>query len=139
MKINLKLGDIYQLESELSGNQQLGQKGVLNQNISVLTKFRLSETLKVLQEHKALVDETRNTLIKKYGSEDEETKQIKIEPFKSEGVLSDEFVSFNQELDSILKEEREINFFQFKIEDFDFKSEETYPVLFKVLSELEKE
>lgn len=138
MKINLKLGDIYQLENELSGNQNLGQKGVLNQNISVLTKFRLSETLKVLQEYKTNVDETRNTLIKKYGKEDEESKQIKIEPFKSEGVLSDEFVSFNQELDLILKEERDVDFFKFDIQDFDFKSEETYPILFKVLSEIEK-
>ena len=75
-KISLKLFEFYNLDAELNGltNQQTGEKiasGLIQEKLSLVTKYWLTELGKKVAAEKAAVEELKNDLIKKYGKEDE--------------------------------------------------------------------
>jgi len=75
-KISLKLFEFYNLDAELNGltNQQTGEKiasGLVQEKLSLVTKYWLSELAKKVAAEKASVEELKNELIKKYGKEDD--------------------------------------------------------------------
>lgn len=152
-KTTLTLGEIYALEAELSGfvNQQTGEKsvkGLLAQSISLLQKYWLTDLAEDLAKHKKNVDNLRNELIQKHGEAtenggmsisvsvdklDEEGNPVLGEDGKAIKVLNPKFQEFNQEMENLFAETKEIEHYPFKIEDFDFKTDETYAVFFKLL------
>jgi hypothetical protein len=152
-KTTLTLGEIYTLEAELAGaaNQQTGEKtlkGLLAQSISLLQKYWLTDLAEDLGKHKKNVDAIRNDLIKKHGEPvengglsisvsidklDEEGNPVLNEEGKPVKVLNPKFQEFNDEMEKLFAETREIEHYPFKIEDFDFKTDETYAVFFKLL------
>ena len=152
-KTTLTLGEIYTLESELAGavNQQTGEKtlkGLLSQSISLLQKYWLTDLAEDLAKHKKNVDAIRNDLIKKHGEPvengglsisvsinklDEEGNSVLNEDGTPVKVLNPKFQEFNDEMEKLFAETREIEHYPFKIEDFDFKTDETYAVFFKLL------
>jgi hypothetical protein len=152
-KTTLTLGEIYALESELAGsvNQQTGEKtlkGLLAQQISLLQKYWLTDLAEDLTKHKKNVDGIRNDLIKKHGEPvengglsisvsidklDEEGKPVLNEEGKPLKVLNPKFQQFNEEMEKLFAETNEIEHYPFKIEDFDFKTDESYSVFFKLM------
>lgn len=152
-KTTLTLGEIYALEAELSGfvNQQTGEKtvkGLLSQSISLLQKYWLTDLAEDLAKHKKNVDAIRNELIQKHGEPaengsisinvsvdklDEEGNPVLGEDGKAVKVLNPKFQEFNEEMEKLFAETREVEHYPFKIEDFDFKTDETYSVFFKLL------
>jgi hypothetical protein len=152
-KTTLTLGDIYTLESELAGavNQQTGEKtlkGLLSQQISLLQKYWLTDLAEDLAKHKKNVDGIRNDLIKKYGEPiengglsiqmsidkvDEEGNPVLNEEGKPVKVLNPQFQLFNEEMEKLFAETKEVEHYPFKIEDFDFKTDESYSVFFKLM------
>jgi hypothetical protein len=152
-KITLTLGEIYTLEAELAGavNQQTGEqkvKGLLNQNISLLQKYWLTDLVGDLQKHKKNVDKLRDELIVKFGKADEKggtSIPLSIDKLDEDGnpvlgedgnpvkVLNPNFQEFNTEMEKLFSEERELEHYPFKIEDFDIKTDESYGVFFKLL------
>lgn len=152
-KTTLTLGEIYALESELAGlvDQKTGEKkikGLLSQQISLLQKYWLTDLAENLTKHKNTVDKLRNEMIQKHGEATEDgsvTISLSIDKRDEEGnpvldqdgnalkVINPKFQEFNQEIESLFAETREIEFYPFKIEDFDFKTDETYPLFFKIL------
>jgi N-methylhydantoinase B/oxoprolinase/acetone carboxylase alpha subunit len=75
-KITLKLFEFYNLDAELNGmtNQQTGEKlasGLLQEKLSLVTKYWLTDMAKKVAAEKAAVEELKNDLIKKYGKEDD--------------------------------------------------------------------
>lgn len=152
-KTTLTLGEIYALEAELSGfvNQQTGEKtvkGLLAQSISLLQKYWLTDLAEDLAKHKKNVDAIRNELIQKHGEPGENGSisiNVSVDKLDEEGnpvlneegnpvkVLNPKFQEFNQEMEKLFAETREVEHYPFKIEDFDFKTDETYSVFFKLL------
>jgi hypothetical protein len=152
-KTTLTLGEIYALESEVSGsvNQQTGEKtlkGLLSQQISLLQKYWLTDLAEDLAKHKKNVDNLRNELIQKHGEPvqdggisilvsidklDEEGTPVLNEEGKPVKVLNPKFQEFNNEMEKLFAETNEIEHYPFKIEDFDFKTDESYSVFFKLM------
>lgn len=153
-KIKLSLSDIYSLEIEISGasnpeNGNLMIKGLMNQKLSLVTKFKLSEIKEVVSVHKKNVDSLREELIKKLGDEtkdggfslspmivklDKKGKEVKDEKGNPTMEINPKFLEFNSEMEKLLKEEREISIPDLSIEDFNIETDEVYTVFFKLLT-----
>jgi hypothetical protein len=147
-KISLKLSEFYQLEAELNGvvNQQTGEKlsnGLLNEKVKLTTKYWLSDLAKKVAAEKEAVEKVKNELIQKHGEADS-TGNISIPFYAKEQVDEDgnvitreinpKFVDFQNEFNSLLNEERELEHKGFKLDELDsIESSENYPVFFKLI------
>ena len=147
-KISLKLSEFYQLEAELNGvvNQQTGEKlsnGLLNEKVKLTTKYWLSDLAKKVGAEKEAVEKVKGELIQKHGEADEQGN-ISIplyinEKTDEEGkVVSREvnpkFVEFQNEFNTLLNEERELEYKGFKLEELEsVESSDNYPVFFKLI------
>lgn len=142
MKLKLTLDEVYQLSLEISGitNTQTGEKiskGLLNQELNLVTKFRLSELRDILVPYVKNIDTLREELIKKLGTIDEATGSMSLSYTIKEGddnvIVNPKYIEYDNSMSALLKEEVEIEVPEFKIEDFDIKTDESYNVFFKLL------
>jgi hypothetical protein len=142
-KLTLKLFEIRDLNAEINGlvNMQTGEKmrkGLLDEKLNMTQKYWISDLGK---KAKALVDEVeplRNELITKHGSKtSEETIEVLpwIEEKNGEESIrkpNPKFFEFEKEYSELFNQERELEYKQFLIEDFeDVKSENDYPIFRK--------
>lgn len=157
-KISLKLFEFYNLDAELNGltNQQTGEKiasGLIQEKLSLVTKYWLTELGKKVAAEKASVEELKNDLIKKYGKEDEKggiSIPMVIEEIDSEGepkkdvdkdgnwftkkVINPEFQLFEKEFNDLLQTEKELEYKAFTLEDFEkVETSENYGTFFKLI------
>ena len=128
-KISLKLHEFLTLEAELFGvkNQQTGEvtsKGLLNEKLSLVSKFWLNELGKKVASEKESVEKLREELIKKLGTEEEGQVFIKMydEVKDEEGntvsrSLTSNFIEFNQEYEKLLSEEKELEYRSFDLSE----------------------
>lgn len=142
MKLKLTLDEVYQLSLEISGitNTQTGEKiskGLLNQELNLVTKFRLSELRDILVPYVKNIDTLREELIKKLGTIDEATGSMSLSYTIKEGddnvIVNPKYIEYDNSMSALLKEEVEVEVPEFKIEDFDIKTDESYNVFFKLL------
>jgi hypothetical protein len=147
-KVTLKLQEFYSLESELNGvvNNQTGGttfKGLLSEKIKLTTKYWLYDLFKKISAEKESIDKLREELIKKYGVE--ENGSINIPVYINE-VIDDEtkeivsreinpnFVSFQNDFNLLLQEERELEYRPFKLEEFEnVETDGVYITFFKLV------
>lgn len=157
-KISLKLFEFYNLDAELNGltNQQTGEKiasGLIQEKLSLVTKYWLTELGKKVAAEKAAVEELKNDLIKKYGKEDEKggiSIPMVIEELDSEGqpmkdvdkdgnwftkkVINPDFQLFEKEFNDLLQTEKELEYKAFTLEDFEkVETSENYTTFFKLI------
>ena len=157
-KISLKLFEFYNLDAELNGltNQQTGEKiasGLIQEKLSLVTKYWLTELGKKVAAEKAAVEELKNDLIKKYGKEDEKggiSIPMVIEELDSEGqpmkdvdkdgnwftkkVINPDFQLFEKEFNDLLQTEKELEYKAFTLEDFEkVETSENYSTFFKLI------
>ena len=157
-KISLKLYEFYNLEAELSGmtNQQTGEKvssGLLQEKLSLVTKYWLTDLAKKVSAEKASVEELKNDLIKKYGKEDErgsisipmvidetDAEGNPVKDTDSEGnevtrkKLNPDFQQFEKEFNELLQTEKELEYTAFKLDDFEkVETAENYVTFFKLI------
>lgn len=157
-KISLKLFEFYNLDAELNGltNQQTGEKiasGLIQEKLSLVTKYWLTELGKKVAAEKAAVEELKNDLIKKYGKEDDKggiSIPMVIDELDSEGqpvkdldkdgnwftkkVINPEFQSFELEFNNLLQTEKELEYKAFTLEDFEkVETSENYGTFFKLI------
>ena len=146
--ITLKLQEFYQLEAELNGvtNQQTGEvlaKGILSEKIKLTTKYWLTDLVKKIATEKESIDKLREELVKKYGVEENGSISI---PIYINEVVDDEtkevvsrevnpnFVSFQNDFNSLLQEERELEYHPFKLEEFEnVETDGVYVTFFKLV------
>lgn len=141
-KTKLTLGELYGLDAELNGlsNTQSGEvliKGLLNQPLPIKTKYWLTRLKDIVASEKKTVDDLRNELIKKYGTE-EEGGNYSIPAFldKEGKERNPSFDEFNKELEELLKTEKELEHAVFTIDMFEsLETEENYGIFFKLISE----
>jgi len=147
-KISLKLSEFYQLDAELNGvvNQQTGEKlsnGLLSEKVKLTTKYWLSDLTKKVAAEKEAVEKVKNELIQKHGEADA-SGNISIPFYANEQVdeegnvisreVNSKFVEFQNEFNSLLNEERELEHKGFKLEELEsVESADNYPVFFKLI------
>jgi hypothetical protein len=145
-KISLKLHEFLTLEAELFGvkNQQTGEvtsKGLLNEKLSLVSKFWLNELGKKVASEKESVEKLREELIKKLGTEEEGQVFIKMydEVKDEEGnivsrSLTSNFIEFNQEYEKLLSEEKELEYRAFDLSELaNVETEGNLNVFFKLV------
>ena len=155
----LTIGEIYLLESEINGqvDQQTGQKvtkGVLGHPLSMVHRYWLTDLSDTIAAYKKTVDKLREELITKLGEADDKggyTLPMTVpvldengEPFldenkKEKREVNPKFIEFNDEMNKLFAETKEIEPSPFTIAVFDFKTDETYTVLFKLLKTKKEE
>ena len=145
-KISLKLHEILTLEAELNGakNQQTGEvtlKGLANQKLGIVTKYHINELSKKVQTEKESIDKLREELIKKLGTEEDGQVFIKMydEEKDEEGnivsrSLTENFLEFNKEYDTLLSEVKELEYRPFELSELaSIETEANYDVFFKLI------
>jgi hypothetical protein len=143
-KKKLTLGEIIDLEAEINGiiNQQTGQvilKGLLRENIKLIIKYRLTKLAELLLSDKKTVDEMRDDLIRKYGEEDVDGIKIERHLDKEKTQINPNFTQFTNEYNTLLTEQKEIEFPEITLEDIkDIKGEGYYGMFLKLITEEEK-
>ena len=141
-KKKLSLGEIINLEAEINGvtNQQTGEvllKGLLGENISLVIKYRLTKLVESLASDKKTLDDMRNELVKKYGESDGKGN-ISVEPHldKAKTQINPKFEEFAKEYNTLLSEQKEIDFPTITLEDIkDVKSEGFYGMFLRLITE----
>ena len=147
-KINLKLFEFYNLDSELSGvmNQQTGEKisaGLLAEKLKLTTKYWLTELAKKVAAEKTTVETLKEELIKKHGEADE-TGNISIPMYidivkDKDGKIVDgknnpKFIEFQNEFNELLQEEKELKYKTINLNEFEnIESDSNYPTFFKLV------
>jgi hypothetical protein len=148
-KITLKLYEFYNLEAELNGvtNQQTAEKiskGLLAEKLKLTTKYWLTELVKKVLVEKESCEAIKQSLIKKHGTPDEDGN-VSISMYTN--VIKDEngtitsaennpqFVEFQTEFNTLLSEDKELEYKEFKLEDFEeVITEGAYPTFFKLVT-----
>jgi hypothetical protein len=122
--MKLKLKDLVLLRQELNGlsDRTTGQvfyKGLLVQDIHFKAKYHLSKLSKEIEKEIEQLTESEKELFKKHfgETEPEQTKEF---------FESDAFMNYNADRSEFFEEEIEFKDFSFSIDDFDFKSSESY-------------
>jgi hypothetical protein len=123
--MKLKLKDLVLLRQELNGlsDRTTGQvfyKGLLLQEIHFKAKYQLSKLSKEIEKEIEELSESEKELFKKHfgETEPEQTKEF----FESE-----EFINYSNERAELFDTEIDFKDFYFNVDDFDFKSSESYP------------
>jgi len=145
-KISLKLHEILTLDAELNGvkNQQTGEvtiKGLANEKLSLVVKYHMNELSKKVAIEKQSVDTLREELIKKLGTEEDGQVFIKMydEVKDEEGnivsrSLTENFIEFNKEYDTLLNEVKELEYRPFELSELaSIETEANYDVFFKLI------
>jgi hypothetical protein len=149
--IKLKLSEILKLDGELNGisqkNNQTGEvinvsKGFLSEKLPLSTKYWLLDLDKQISDVKKTVDILYDELIKKYGVED--NGSIIIPLYIESTVIKDEngnvisgehnpnFTKFQDEYNSLLNEEREVNYHPIPLSIMDkIETEQVYHLILK--------
>lgn len=128
MKIKLKY--LNPLRQELNGisDQNTGQvfyKGLLFQNLHFKQKYHLTKLSKEIEAEFETLQESQKEIYKKYLGEREPENT-------SEFRQSEEVKNFEKEVLDLIEEEVNFSDYEFSIEDFDFKSSESYPVFIEL-------
>lgn len=147
-KVTLKLHEFYALEAELNGvvNNQTGEvlsKGLLSEKIKLSAKYWLTELGKKVAAEKEAVEKLKEELIRKHGTEDDKggiaiPMYINIVTNEEGEVTSRDinpkFVEFQNEFNTLLQEEKELEHKEFKLSDFEnVESEGVYMTFFKLV------
>jgi hypothetical protein len=135
MKVKLTLGEILNLDIELSGyvNPENGEQilnGLFSQELSLVTKFKLSELRDLIAPLKKNVEDLKNDIIKSKGEEKDGSVSI---PMMIDDVVNPVFLEFQEEYNKLISEEKELEISEFKIEDFDIVTNESYNTFFKII------
>jgi hypothetical protein len=151
-KITLKLKDVLQLESEINGftNPETGEKyyeGFINQKLSIILKYDLTETTKFLETERKKVDGLRDELVTKYGKMDNNGRiVVNMHIFEKDenGViisknLNPDYLEFEKEYTQLLDKEIEVEYPEITKEDLvkAGKTKDNYIVLVRLIKNKE--
>ena len=162
-KITLKFNEVLALAFELNGftdpkTNEVKLKGVLNERISLVTKYWLTVLANDLQKIKENVDRLREELIKKHGKEGEngevfiplyldedvkKTQDAEGSAGAAEGAPAPEdvprkvnpaFEHFQKEYMELLQQEKEIEYRPILVDDLkNVETESYYPLFMKLV------
>jgi hypothetical protein len=132
--MKFKLFQMFELELEIAGGkrEEFSIVGLLNESISFKTKYLLQRMLKKIAEEKQQFAEAEKSLFESLGAVEKDGNLI-IENTLEDGSPNPAIQKLIEERTQLMNVEVDAGELDFKIEDFDFKSESTYP-LFMLLA-----
>jgi len=138
--IQLSLQEIYKLDSELNGfvNQETGEilsLGLLSENLSLPTKYWLTDLAKKTSSEKSIINQLKEDLIVKYGTKDKNDNfEIPVWTDETKTNFNPLYVQFQEEFNNLLQEVKEIEYHEFKLEEFnDVKTSDNYIIFYKLI------
>jgi hypothetical protein len=138
--IQLSLKEIYKLDSELNGfaNQETGEilsLGLLSENLSLPTKYWLTNLAKKTSSEKSIINQLKEDLIVKYGTKDKNDNfEIAVWVDDTKTNFNPLYVQFQEEFNNLLQEVKEIEYHEFKLEEFnDVKTSDNYIIFYKLI------
>ena len=138
--IQLSLQEIYKLDSELNGfvNQETGEilsLGLLSENLSLPTKYWLTDLIKKTSSEKSIINQLKEDLIVKYGTKDKNDNfEIPVWTDETKTNFNPLYVQFQEEFNNLLQEVKEIEYHEFKLEEFnDVKTSDNYIIFYKLI------
>jgi hypothetical protein len=125
---------MFDLELELAGGkrEEFSIVGLMNESISFKTKYLLQKVLKKIAEEKEQLMNSEKELFTSLGAV-EKDGNLMIENTLEDGSPNPAIQKLIEERTQLMNVEVDAGELDFKIEDFDFKSESTYP-LFMMLA-----
>ena len=132
--MKFKLFQMFDLELELAGGkrEEFSIVGLMNESISFKTKYLLQKVLKKIAEEKEQLMNSEKELFTSLGAV-EKDGNLMIENTLEDGSPNPAIQKLIEERTQLMNLEVDAGELDFKIEDFDFKSESTYP-LFMLLA-----
>jgi hypothetical protein len=138
--IHLSLQEIYKLDSELNGfaNQETGEilsLGLLSENLSLPTKYWLTNLAKKTSSEKSIINQLKEDLIVKYGNKDKNDNfEIPVWIDETKTNFNPLYIQFQEEFNGLLQEIKEIEYHEFKLEEFnDVKTSGNYIIFYKLI------
>ena len=138
--IKLTLQEIYKLDSELNGfvNPSTGEilsLGLLNEKLSLPTKYWLTDLAKKSSSEKLVIDQLKEDLIAKYGTKDKDNIfEISVWTDETKTDFNPLYVQFQEEFNALLKEVIEIEYHEFKLDDFkNIETSDNYTIFYKLI------
>jgi hypothetical protein len=132
--MKFKLFQMFDLELELAGGkrEEFSIVGLMNESISFKTKYLLQKVLKKIGEEKEQFRNSEKELFTSLGAVEKDGNLL-IENTLEDGSPNPAIQKLIEERTQLMNVEVDAGELDFKIEDFDFKSESTYP-LFMMLA-----
>ena len=138
--IKLTLQEIYKLDSELNGyaNQSTGEilsLGLLNEKLSLPTKYWLTDLAKKTSSEKLVIDQLKEDLIAKYGTKDKDNIfEIEVWTDETKTEFNPSYIQYQQEFNTLLQEVIEIEYHEFKLNDFkNIETSDNYTIFYKLI------
>ena len=138
--IKLTLQEIYKLDSELNGyaNQSTGEilsLGLLNETLNLPTKYWLTNLAKKTLSEKLVIDQLKEDLIVKYGTKDkDDIFEISIWTDETKTDFNPLYIQYQQEFNTLLQEVIEIEYHEFKLDDFkNIETSDNYTIFYKLI------
>jgi len=146
VKTKLKLFEIAALSEEIHGLQDRNtgnkiQKGLLDEELTLVQKYWLTDFGKKAKEITDEVEPLRNEIITKYGEDSGDgqigisaTTKLKNEAGEVIGeVPNPKWNEFNTQYGELMDQEKEVEHQEFQLNDFGFKSENRYSIFLNKL------
>lgn len=131
-KIELSFSEIIDLKKEIFGGEIDIREGLLNQNISFITKYWLYDLGELVKEESGKITKIIKELIRKYGCEDDNGNII-ILPY-IEGEENPQYMKYMQEYENLMRERKIIEVNEFNLADFsNIFTKEHYPIFRKLI------
>ena len=138
--IQLSLKEIYKLDSELNGfaNQETGEilsLGLLSENLSLPTKYWLTDLAKKTSLEKFIINQLKEDLLVKYGTKDKDNNfELLVWTDDTKTNFNPSYIQFQEEFNGLLQEVKEIEYHEFKLEEFnDVKTSDNYIIFYKLI------
>ena len=132
--MKFKLFQMFELELEIAGGKKedFSIVGLINESISFKTKYLLQKVLKKIAEEKEQYINSEKELFTSLGAVEKDGNLV-IENTLEDGSPNPAIQKLIEERTQLMNVEVDAGELDFKIEDFDFKSESIYP-LFMLLA-----
>jgi hypothetical protein len=138
--IKLTLQEIYKLDTELNGfiNPATGEMlsfGLLREKLNLPTKYWLTDLAKTTSSEKLIIDQLKEDLITKYGTKDKDNIfEIEVWTDETKTEFNPSYIQYQQEFNTLLQEEKEIEYHEFKLDDFkNIETSDNYIVFYKLI------
>lgn len=155
--INLKLNEFYLLEAEINGskNKETNEvivEGLLNEKIKLTTKYWLTDLYNKISVEVESLNKLRDSLVLKYATVDSNgnysipftidkiNENNEVEMVEQDGVqvplkvVNPAYINYQNEINELLNQEKEIYFKPFKLEEFEnVVTTYNYNVIFKLI------
>jgi len=127
--MKFKLFQMFDLELEIAGGKRedFSIVGLLNESVNFKTKYLLQRVLKKIGEEKEQYVASEKALFTSLGAVEKDGNLV-IENTLEDGSANPAIQKLIEERTQLMNVEVDAGELDFKIEDFDFKSESTYPV-----------